>query len=487
MTTYVTPTGRAAPPAPPANSPRDSTLTTRRNVGLVGDRSSTYENLYRSQPWIFTIVNKLARGIGRLPAKTFLVDEDTESHERTRTTPYATLWRRPAPGWSKRAYTEAIVGSTAIFGNALAGKIRAEVGGPPTSLVPLDWRGVTPYGPRFGPVRYWRYRPLDSDRSIVLLPEDVVHYRFWGADGPIGISPLEPLAITLAAEDAARRAVVSTFTNGSRPAGALVTEQELDPDERLELKAEIQTAYEGADNWARVLLLDGGLRWESFSHTAQEAQTIEHRKLNREEACAVYDMPPPAVQILDRATFSNITEQHKQLYMDTYGPWLGLLEGEADEQLAADELAFAGEHLEYDMSGVLRADLKDRADAYNKLAATYTINEIRALENKPRIDSPLADCVWVPMNLQAVGAGTPPADPIAIANAIQKLYLGVGKVIDAVEARTIANQLGANLVLPGPDFTPDEPGIGQADAATIGKLLSILEGDDRLRGVHNGA
>jgi len=42
---------------------------------------------------------------------------------------------------------------------------------------------------------------------------------------------------------------------------------------------------------------------ESLTISANEAQYIESRKLNREEVCAVYDVPPPAVHILDRATF----------------------------------------------------------------------------------------------------------------------------------------------------------------------------------------
>ena len=47
----------------------------------------------------------------------------------------------------------------------------------------------------------------------------------------------------------------------------------------------------------------------SYRFNAEEMQYIESRKLNREEACMVYDMPPPVIHILDHATFSNITER----------------------------------------------------------------------------------------------------------------------------------------------------------------------------------
>ncbi len=44
--------------------------------------------------------------------------------------------------------------------------------------------------------------------------------------------------------------------------------------------------------------------------------------------------------------------------------------------------------------------------------------------------------------------------------AIQKAYLGVGKVLTSDEARELVNQYGANLAIPGPDFTeePQPPG-----------------------------
>jgi hypothetical protein len=46
------------------------------------------------------------------------------------------------------------------------------------------------------------------------------------------------------------------------------------------------------------------------------------------------------------------------------------------------------------------------------------------------------------------------AKEITIAESIQKVYLGVGKVITSDEAREIVNNAGANLAVPGPEFLP---------------------------------
>ena len=64
---------------------------------------------------------------------------------------------------------------------------------------------------------------------------------------------------------------------------------------------------------------------ETLSHSAVEAELIDQRKLNREEIAAAYDVPPPLIGILDRATFSNIQVQAKMLYGMVLGPWLALV------------------------------------------------------------------------------------------------------------------------------------------------------------------
>jgi HK97 family phage portal protein len=192
-----------------------------------------------------------------------------------------------------------------------------------------------------------------------------VHFEWWSPAGPRGTSPLEPLRQTLQLEDAGRRYATSSFANGIRPSGALVSPKPVIDEQREELKAEIEAIHGNPDNAFRMMLLDGGLDWKTFAHTAQEAQTIEHRKLNAIEACAVYDMPPPMVQILDKATYSNIDEQHQMLYMDSIGPYLGNIEETVAAQLLwgeptlatavdADQNELEEVYTQFDMSELLR-------------------------------------------------------------------------------------------------------------------------------------
>jgi hypothetical protein len=101
--------------------------------------------------------------------------------------------------------------------------------------------------------------------------------------------------------------------------------------------------------------------------------------------CAVYDVPPPVVHILDRATFSNITEQMRSMYRDTMAPRLGLYESVLDTQLRPDFDPRGDLYAEFLMDEVLRGSFEQRAAAYETMTRIggMTPAEVRKAENLP--------------------------------------------------------------------------------------------------------
>jgi HK97 family phage portal protein len=401
---------------PLAGMEQTGRVTSARQLDLLGiDLKADYAAIYASQPWIYALVNKVTRNIARLPLRALREDPLTMHKEPLpRTHELPALISRPFPRGSKFRLVESVVGSLMIFGHALCWKYRPRPGMPPMELWPLDWSRVSIQAGKDVPIDFYEYRAARGAKA--LLPDDVVHFTWWSPMGLRGTSPLEPLRTTLLLEDAGRRYAVASFANGVRPSGALVTEKKLGPEAKAELRQQIESMYATPDSAFRMMLLDGGLDWKAFSHTSQEAQTIEHRKLNAIEACAVYDMPPPMVQILDHATFSNIDEQHRMLYQDTLGPVAVNLEETLGAQLLWGEPALGaaadpedGEIentlLSFDFDDVLRADIVKRAAAYAAMRAAggITVNDLRRAEGKPEIDRPEANAVLIPLNMAAIG------------------------------------------------------------------------------------
>jgi HK97 family phage portal protein len=142
---------------------------------------------------------------------------------------------------------------------------------------------------------------------------------------------------------------------------------------------------------------------------------VEGRKLTREEVAAAYHIPPPMIGLLDHATFSNITEQHKMLYADTLGPILTMVQEEIELQLIPDfEPAPQRFYVEFNLREKLTGSFEERAQAIQMAVGgpTMTVNEARALDNRPPIDG--GDALIVPLNVTQNGSQTPiPAAPPA--------------------------------------------------------------------------
>jgi HK97 family phage portal protein len=394
--------------------------------------ATTYEGMFRNQPWVNAVVTKLVKGIARLPLHTFkYTDPEMENRVRVKNDSLPKLLANPFPRGSSWTWKAATAWNLFVHGNALLLKVRGGAGQPPSELWPIPWRrvGVWSDGP-FGPVIAYIYYTSDG-KMIKLDPSDVVHFRLNENPGPIGIAPLEPLRRTLALEDAAQVWAGSYFENGASPSGIFKTANKLDDRTLPRLRAELDAVYGGVENAGRFAIFDQGLEFSQVSQSPADAALIAQRKLHREEVCGVYDVAPPLVGILDRATFSNITELHAALYQDALGPPLTMIEETLWAQLIAPEPMWTGQFSEFYLAEVLKAKVLEQAQAYQALvtAGVWTPNDARRADNKPPMDDPDADKIWMPLNMIPIGgaaedvalraraavavAGTAPALPAA--------------------------------------------------------------------------
>lgn len=339
-------------------------------------RPAAYAEMYRRQLWVGVVVSKRARGTARLPLKVYLRDEMNRP-EAPRDNAYASLLRNPNPAMSTFRFWEWTSSTYDVFGEAAWLKLR-DNGGRPYALAPLH-----PTGLEFRDGFWWFDNgALKVDR---IVPADLVFFRNYNPSDMVrGLSNLEQLRDTLENEGAARKATSAFWTNGARPGFALTHPSSLSEPAQTRLRAQWDKDHSGAGNTGRTLILEEGMEAKILQLTQEDAQYIETRKLNREEVCAAYDMPPPAVHILDHATYSNITENLRSVYRDTMAPHLKGFESDLDLQLRAPDFG-DDVYAEFLMDEVLRGDFEQRAMAY-KQADYMTIAEKRRAENLPFIE-----------------------------------------------------------------------------------------------------
>lgn len=338
---------------------------------------SAYGAMYRQHLWVYTVVQKLARATARLPLPVYMRDE--LNRPRADEHPLAALLRQPNPGlsafdlWVWTSSTFDIYGEAFWLKRRAAGRV---VGLYPLHPASMAWDDDE---------SEWRF---DNGRLRLerVADSDLVHFRSYDPESMTrGLSPLEPLRSTLENEWHARNATSSFWQRGARPGVALTHPGNLSKPAQDRLKAQWDQVASGSGNTGNTVVLEEGLKPEKMTLTAEEAQYIETRKLNREEVCGAYDVPPPVVHILDRATFSNITEQMRSMYRDTMAPRLKHFEAALELDLRRAEWPDDEVYAEFLMDEVLRGDFEARAQAYR--AAEYmTLAEKRRAENLPYIE-----------------------------------------------------------------------------------------------------
>lgn len=380
-----------------------------------------YSQVFKSQLWVFVVVMKRARALARLPIPVYGRDPEG-GRERLRDHPMARLLAKPNPAMSLFKLLEWTSATRDVFGKATWYKVREA--GEVTQLWPLH-----PSALSRNPDGTWTFSNgllrIDDIQS-----RDLMHFTSFDPDTIAGgMSPLEPLRATLENEHAARSATASFWRRGARPGFVVEHPKTLTTPAYNRLQQSFAEQYEGASKAGSTLILEEGMKASKMELTAEEAQYIETRKLNREEACAAYDVPPPVVHILDRATFSNITEQMRSMYRDTMAPVAADFEGVIETDLRAAEWPTEDIYAEFLMDDVMRGDFETRQEALSK-ADYMTLAEKRAVENLPFI--PGTDRIFL-------NTATLPLDAIdAQADAVRAGLAAVGGARSVVEGLSLA-------------------------------------------------
>lgn len=361
---------------------------------------ATYAELYRRQPWVNTVVNKIANLIARLGLQVWDMSAPTGKKLDT-TGPYAKLIAKPSPYMDSHSFWAWVAATIEIFGETYLIKIRE--GGRVTGFAPMHPAQVKIRRVDDGTVSYQFLGQPNQE----FAQDDIVPFRSFDPFGAMrGMSRLEPLRSTLMSEDSARRATASWWRNMGRPSMVLQTDKKLGPDGRQRVQDAFRAVAGGSANAGGIIVLEDDLKATQMQLSAEEMQYIESRKLNREEVCAVYDLPPAAVHIHDHSTYSNVTEMMRSVYRDSMAPRIGFIESVLDWYVGSE---FGGERkAQFMVAEVLRGDFEARAEAMSSLVQAGIA---KPSEARPFFDfddaGPIADQLYANSAIQPLGSVKP--------------------------------------------------------------------------------
>ena len=330
-------------------------------------RAQSYAMIYASQPNVRTCVDFLARNIAQLGIHAFRRISDTD---RARLADHEVVgWlTRPNPSTTRYRLIEALMGDLGIFFRAYWLKVR-DANRHMVGLVRLPPEETFAVGGLLPAAYVW----LRGSDRLEFAPEDVATFGGYNPLNPLmGLSPLETLRQILAEGSASAENREAYWRNAGRMEG--VIEQTKDAPnwnetQQQQFRTQWQEYSAGGTKVGMAALLPKGMTLKPWSFNARDSEYTAARKLSREECAAAYHIPLPMVGILDHATFSNIKEQHKQLYSDSLGPWIEMITEEIEAQVLIEARDQANVYLEFNIAEKLKGSFEEQAVSCRRWSA----------------------------------------------------------------------------------------------------------------------
>lgn len=245
-----------------------------------------------------------------------------------------------------------------------------------------------------------RYRYVDHVNRIyaALLPEEVLYVPGFGFDGIRGYSAIELGRNSIGLGLATEMHGAAFFGNGAKPGALLKHPKAVTDDARRRIKSDWESLHRGLDKSQRIAILEEGVEYEAIGIPNDDAQFLETRKFQVDDAVRWLRIPAHKLGNLEHATYSNIEQQSLDYVIDSLRPWLVRWEQAILRTLftGPERSRFFAEHM---IEGLLRGDIKTRYEAYaiGRQWGWESSNSILEKENRNPI--PNGDLHLVPLNM----------------------------------------------------------------------------------------
>lgn len=352
----------------------------RASSGVVVTPDSAMRNAT-----VYACDRLIAGAISTMPAHIYRQAGSTR--ERIEQDP---LWwllnEEPTPRFTSAAMWEQVVSQMLLresgfvyIGRSNSGTVR--------ELIPLPYDACKPRRTDKGD----RLEYSISDvRRFGADQDDVLHFPGFGFDGLKALS-----VIQYAARNAAGNAMAMDdysgkfFAGGAHPSIVLTTDGKLTPQQKDDLREAFAAKYSGMDNAHRLpLVLTEGIKQESVSISAEDAQLLDARKFQVIDIARAFGVPPHMIgETSGASNWGTGLEQLAIAFVRyTLQPHLARIQQELNRKLFRN----AGRYIEFNRDALLQGDSKAQSEAFKAALGGpgagpgwQSVDDIRRMVNLP--------------------------------------------------------------------------------------------------------
>ena len=274
--------------------------------------------------------------------------------------------------------------SVLLYGNAYIHIVRDKNGGVVSRESLEPWKvQLLKNGSRYV------YAYYGDDKTMSLSPDDVLHIKSLGPSIKTGKSVIQTHAETIGLGLDARKFASGFFGGNARPAGILSVKTPLNSNAWENFKKMWQTAQEklrSEEN--KTILLPAELDYKALTVSPVDTELLSMMKLNRSEIAGIFNVPAHMINDLEKATFSNISEQTIQFIRFSVMPWVVNWEQELNRKIFTEAERKAGYFVKFNLAGIMRGTAGERATFYHAAITDgwMSRNEARQLEDMNPVD-----------------------------------------------------------------------------------------------------
>ncbi len=248
-----------------------------------------------------------------------------------------------------------------------------------------------------------------------IIKENMLHVPGLTLDGRLGQSTIwlsrQVIGLALATEKFGAK----FFGNGARPGGILTYPGKLSQEQRDKMRQSWQES-QGGENQGRPAVLENQMTWQAISTNPNDGQFLETRQFQRGQICAVFGVPPHMIGDTKSQNRANTEQIGIEFVTFTLNPWLKSWEQQLQMKLFPSVGRTANKFFAvFDTAAMTMPDAASRK-AFNDSGKQWgwlSTNDVREREGLNPVDDPDADALWMPVNMQKLGADAPDANDLA--------------------------------------------------------------------------
>lgn len=335
---------------------------------------------------LWHLVSKIAGAIGQMPCNCMMYEDEAGKIKKPALRhPSQKLVKYRANSYiSADVFRETLQAHALIWGNGRAAILRNDRNDPAELIILLPDRTKTVL---VNGEKWHIVTVKETGEDIRIHDRDVLHIAGLGFDGIQGYSLIEmarnSIGLGLASEKHANRHFKNNAVPGiilEAPAGVFKKETEA-----KQFLQDFNKMHQGVDNSNRALLLREGIKANALSMNGRDAQWIEQRTFQRQEA-ALWMVCEQILGDDSSVSYNSLEQKNLSFLTHCLNRWLTRWELELREKLLTGLQKRTDSHyFKFNRNALLQMSASDRANFYDKMVAIRAMNpnEVREKEDLP--------------------------------------------------------------------------------------------------------